>query len=349
MRKDDVADPPPIAPQAAFRRAMIAANPDYFSWDRAAQERYRLGLPEDARFRVAQELLKTLFGLTADTRERMDAVFETFDDTHYLRFNSAMLLAQGIGDDLFFLNEYLGDGKTLADFETLAAYDYDDYCFQKEALKDEFPQRAALPYQGTLRGTWARLHIDGTFSYASLWMAAGYVGCVIDDAGMDKIAELIPHRHVRGKDNGKREGGGTLLDIRIDANGQEAQLEELKSRYYRYVSERQQAMADAFDREERKRVYLLDESQGNDPHMNFIFTDKTTLKGVRFRHFMADCRKFAEDRNVLDGLAEQEKRAAMTFLEENLRDIRDNFDPGVVRFRKKRKIVLADGALDGLF
>jgi hypothetical protein len=165
---------------------------------------------------------------------------------------------------------------------------------------------------------------------------------------MDKIAELIPHRHVRGKDDGKREGGGTLLDIRIDADGQEAQLEELKSRYYRYVSERQRAMAGAFDGEARKRVYLLDASRGDDPHMNFIFSDKAALEGVRFRHFMADCRKLAEDRAVLDGLAEQEKGAAMTFLEENLSDIRDNFDPSVVRFRRRRKIVLADGALDGL-
>jgi len=38
----------------------------------------------------------------------------------------------------------------------------------------------------------------------------------------------------------------------------------------------------------------------------------------------------------------------MTFLEENFQDIRDNFDPSVVKFRKRRKIVLADGALDGL-
>jgi hypothetical protein len=348
MRKDDVTDPPPIAPEAAFRRAMMAANPDYFSWDCAAQERYRLALPEEARFRIAQELLKSLFGRTVNTREQIGAVLETFDDRHYLLYNSAMLFVHGIGDDLFFLNEHLGDGKTLADFETLAAYDHDDYCFQKEALKDECPERAALPYQGTLWGTWARLHIDGAFSYASLWMAAGYVGSVIDEAGMDRIAALIPHRHVRGKDDGKREGGGTILDLRIDANGQEAQLEELKSRYYRYVSERQRAMADAFDREERRRVYLLDASWGDDPHMNFIFTDQTALEDVRFRHFMADCRKLAEDRNVLDGLAEQEKRAAMTFLEENLRDIRDNFDPGVVRFRRRRKIVLADGALDGL-
>jgi len=349
MRKDDVADPPPIAPETAFRRAMIAASPDYFSWDAVAQERYRLALPKDASFRIEQELLKSLFGITASTAEEIDNAIETFDDKHYLLYNSAMLFVHGVGDDLFFLNEYLGEGKTLADFETLGVYDYDDYCFQKEALKDECPERAALPYQGTLQGTWARLQIDGAFSYASLWMASAYVGSAIDEAGLDKIAALIPHRYVRGKDDGKREGGGTLLDIRIEANGQEAQLEELKSRYYRYVSERQRAMADAFDREERKRVYLLDESRGDDPHMNFIFTDKTALEDVRFRHFMADCQKIAEDRRALDSLAEEEKHAAMAFLEENYQDILDNFDPRVVKFRKRRKIVLADGALDGLF
>jgi hypothetical protein len=348
MRKDDLADPPPIAPEAAFRRAMIAASPDYFSWDRASQERYRLALPKDARFRVGQALLKSLFGMTVDTEEQLDAAFDTFADRHFLLFNSAMLFVHGIGDDLFFLNEYLGEGKTLADFETLGAYDYDDYCFQQEALKEECPERAALPYQGTLQGTWARLYIEGRFFYASLWMAAAYLGSVIDEAGMDKIEELIPHRYVRGKDDGKREGGGTLLDIRIEADGQEAQLDELKSRFYRYLGERQRALAALFDGEERQRVYLLEERMGDDPHMKFVFTDKTALQGVRFRHFMADCRKCAGDTGALERLAEQEKRAAMTFLEENFQDIRDNFDPGVVRFRKKRKIVLADGALDGL-
>jgi hypothetical protein len=303
MSKDEVADPPPIAPEAAFRRAMIAANPDYFSWDRGAQERYRLALPKDARFRVAQELLKSLFGKTVNTREQLDAAFKTFDDRHYLLFNSTMLFVHGIGDDLFFLNEYLGDGKTLADFETLGTYDYDDYCFQQEALKKECPERAALPYQGTLQGTWARLQIDGKFFYASLWMAAGYLGSVIDEAGQDEIAALIPHRYVRGKDDGKREGHGTLLDIRIEADGQEAQLEELKSRYYRYVSERQRALADTFDGAKRKRVYLLEKHMGDDPHMKFVFTDKTALEAVRFRHFMADCRKCAEDRRALDSLA----------------------------------------------
>lgn len=348
MSKDDLAAPQPIAPEAAFRRAMIAASPDYFSWDPGAQERYRLALPKDARFRVAQALLKSLFGRTVNTEEQLDAAFKTFDNRHYRLFNSVMLFVHGLGEDLFFLNEYLGEGKTLADFETIGAYDYDDYCFQQEALKEECLERAALPYQGTFQGTWARLYIDGKFFYASLWMAAAYLRSVIDEAGLDKVAALIPHRYVRGKDDGKREGHGTLLDLRIETDGQEAQLEELKSRFYRYLGERQRALATTFDGEERQRVYLVEERMDDDPHMQFVFTDKTALQAVRLRHFMTDCRKCAGDTGALDSLAEQEKRAAMTFLEENFQDIRDNFDPSVVKFRKRRKIVLAAGALDGL-
>jgi hypothetical protein len=106
-----------------------------------------------------------------------------------------------------------------------------------------------------------------------------------------------------------------------------------------------------FDGEERQRVYLLEERMGDDPHMKFVFTDKSALQGCACAtswRTAADCRKCAGDTGALDILAEQEKRAAMTFLEENFKDIRDNFDPSVVKFRKRRKTVLADGALDGL-
>jgi hypothetical protein len=36
------------------------------------------------------------------------------------------------------------------------------------------------------------------------------------------------------------------------------------------------------------------------------------------------------------------------FLQAQYRDIQQNFDPSVVPLRQKRKIVLADGALDDL-
>lgn len=34
-------------------------------------------------------------------------------------FNRALLPAAGVGEDYFFLNEYMNDGKTLLNFDTL--------------------------------------------------------------------------------------------------------------------------------------------------------------------------------------------------------------------------------------
>ncbi len=338
-----------IRPEVAFRRIMMAVNPDYFSWETAEQERFRLGLSDEECFRIERDALKILFDIRVDTKEKMDAVCKTFKDEHYLLFNETMLFFQGIGDDLFYLNEYLDNNRTLLDFETLYDYDYDDHCFQEKSWKEEVPDYIAKPYRRVLYYQWARLHIDGTFFYADLSMMANYLYGVIEEIGFDKIQELIPYEYVDGKNHGKREGKGTLFDWKLMANGKEAQLEELQRRYRVYTGERQKVALDDFDAGAQKRVYLVDKSEKVDPHMRFIFTDQSALQGVRFRHFMADCRSMLGDNQELDAFIEQERLAAAEFLEQNHRDIMENFDPKITRLRKKRKIIIADGALNDLF
>ena len=338
-----------IRPEVAFKRIMMAVNPDYFSWEIAEQERYRLGLSDEECFRIERDALKILFDIRVDTKEKMEAVCNSFRDEHYLLFNETMLFFNGIGGDLFYLDEYLGDDRTLLDFETLYDYDYDDHCFQEKSWKEEVPDYIVKPYRGALYYRWARLHIDGTFFYADLSMAANYLYGVAEETGFDKIRELIPYEYVDGNNHGKREGKGTLFDLKLMANGKEAQLEELQRRYRVYIIERQKVALDDFDAKAQRRAYLVDKSEKVDPHMRFIFTDQTALQGVRFRHFMADCRSMLGDNRELDALIEQERQAAVEFLEKNHRDIMENFDPKFTRLRKKRKIIVADGALDDLF
>ncbi len=334
--------------EAALRRAIIGAKPEYYSWPPDVQERYRVNMPEEDLSRVQQGLLQALFGIRADTAEAVDAAAEALDDAQGLLFTATALPIFGIGDDNFFLHEHMGD-KTILDFPTLYDYDHDDHCFQEQALKEEDPAYVMKPYRGRLYFTWARLQIDGAFHYAFLSMAAGHVFSLIDRLGKERINELIPYDFVHGKKHGKREGSGRVYDQRIDAGGREGQLEELLERFYRYVSERYESLTAEFDRETRKAVYLFDRSRPNDPRMDFIFTDKTALEPVRFRHFMGDCRAIARDGRELDPIIEREKSAVVAFLDEAHRDIMDNFDPKVARFRKKRKIIVADGALDALF
>ena len=333
--------------EAALRRAIIGVKPDYYSWPPEVQERYRVTMPDADMFCINQALMKALFDIRVDTEESMDEAFDAFDDARKVLFTGTLLPLVGVGEDNFVLNEHLGDD-TILDFPTLYDYDHDFYCFQEDVRKEEIPDYARKPYRGDLYHRWARLQIDGAFHYATLSMAAAYIFSGIDDLGSKRVDELIPHEYVHGKDHGKREGTGTILDQRIDAAGLEGQLQELMERFHRYISARYDSLTAEFDGESRKAVYMFDRSRPDDPHMDFIFTDKTALQAVRFRHFMADCRAVAGDGRELDPIIEREKTAVVAFLDEAHRDIMENFDPRVVKFRKKHKIIIADGAFDVL-
>ena len=333
--------------EAVLRRALIRVKPEYFSWPVEAQERYRLDMPEEDDFRLRQTLLKSLFQIQINTQEQLDDAFDSFTDAQYQQFNSTLLPIQGIGEDSFFLNEHLGDD-SLLDFPTLYDYDYADHCFQQQARQEEDPSYVTQPYRGNLFHCWARLFIDGSFSYATLSSVASYLYSEIEECGFDTMQELIPHTYVDGKDHGKREGAGIRYDMRVSANGMERQLEELERRYWQWLSERYTQLLEEFDTSALKRVYVCDRSQPDDPLLHFVFTDKTALQAVRLQHFVQDCRSMAGEPHELEIWIERERRAAQHYLEQTYQDIVDHFDPKVVRFRKKRKIILSDQAVKDL-
>ncbi|MFQ5730166.1 MAG: hypothetical protein ACE5GN_07385, partial [Waddliaceae bacterium] len=91
-----------------------------------------------------------------------------------------------------------------------------------------------------------------------------------------------------------------------------------------------------------------EESTEEEPHINFVFSDKTALKSIRFRFFMRDCQNIAGNNAELARMVEEEKKAAVEYLEQQYHDIMKNFDPKIVKLRKKRKVIIADGALQGL-
>jgi hypothetical protein len=326
----------------------MRVNPEYFAWPIEAQERYRVSMPEHDAFRLRQELVKALFGIHAKSEEDLAEIRHQFGDEAHLMFNRTWLPAAGVGEDYFWLNEYLGESKTILDFDTLYQYDYDDHCFQEQARKEQIPEYLVKPYRGALYYTWARLFIDGAFHYASLCMAAGYVYSHLDEYGQEKVATLIPHRYVKAKDHGKREGKGTIFSQRLEADGNEPQAEELQRRFWDYLSQRFDALRTECDGQARTAVYMEDKSRPHDPHMTFIFSDKTALQAVRFRQFMRDCRALVADRVGLDAVISRERQALDVYLESSCRDILTNFDPKVAPFRKKRKIIIADGALNEL-
>jgi hypothetical protein len=182
---------PPALPssdrEAILRRAIIRAIPDYYSWPEVERERYRLNLPKKQDFLIRQALLSFLFGIGVSTEAEMDAVMKGFDDEHYLLLNSTLLPFQGIGENDFFLNEWLADGVSLLDFETFGDYARDIHEFQEQALKKEDPAYEIRPYRGDLHPCWARLNIDGEFHYATLVSLARHLLDILDETGSEQI------------------------------------------------------------------------------------------------------------------------------------------------------------------
>ena len=332
----------------ALRRALMRVNPDYFTLPVADQERYRVAIPEKDAFLIEKMLLESLFQISIKTKNQRNAALKALTEEQQFTLNKTWLPLKGIGEDHFFLNEYLDNGKTLLDFETLHDYDYDDHCFQQRANQEQIPDYKCRPYRGSLFHSWARLAVNGEFYYASLCMAAGYIYSKVEDIGYEKIQALMPHRFVPGKDHGKREGTGTIFSQRADANGMEPKLDELQRRFWFYLSTLSDSLADQFDREARHSIWLIDRSQGYDPQIDFIFSDKSVLPEVRFRSFLRDCRRFPADVADLDICVNKERARLVEDLEKQYQDILANFNPKVAPFKKKTKIILADGALNDL-
>jgi len=327
---------------------VIRVKPDYFAFTESERTHYRLNLNTEDDFRIRQTVIKELFGIAVNTTEELDAVLDAFDDSQYLLLNSTLLPLQGIGEDNFFLNEVLSADVTLLDFDTIGDYARDDHRFQEQARKQEDPEYKICAYRGNIHCCWARLTIDGTFHYADISSLAGYVTDRLDEVGFERIDELIPCHYVDGPEHGKRDNKGFVYDKQLDANGLEGQLQALRDCYYTYMGERYEALLYQFNTSSVTCVYMRDRARNNEPQMDFVFSNTAALDAVRFRYFVRDCQRIAGNPAEVDRLVEQETRLALDFLARTYKDIMDNFDPTVVKLRRKRKIILANKKLKDL-
>ena len=330
----------------AARKALIAADAHYFAWTPEEQERFRATMGKDERRRIQRVLLDDLLDIKCRTDE-IDDVWNDMPLTNLNQLNWARLLTTGIGEDYIYLNECMAEGKTLLDFPTLYDYDYADYLFQEEARKRDFPDYKGIEYYAYQHPSWVRLLIQEQFYYATFTSLATHVLDEVESAGDEIIRQLIPHEYVDGKNHGKQDKGGFLWDMKIDAAGQEAQLDELRSRWYGYQQERWLALSES-NVQRLTAVYVYDKDWDGDPHRFFVFTNERTLNQIRWRHFLSDCNSLVADYAEVEKLLTEEIDRANVWLVENLQDIKKNFDPKVVKLKKKRKIILTERALDDL-
>lgn len=331
---------------AAARKALIAADAGYFSWTEQQQERFRATMNEQAQSRVDSVLLKEIFGISCSPNEAAE-IWRDLPLSELNPLNWAKLLTCGIGDDYIFLNESMAADTSLLNFHNLYEYDYDDHLFQERANKEQFADYQSRDYYALRFSRWARLIIDGQFYYANFYSLAGYLTDVLDDKASDAIQSLIPHQYVDGKQHGKPEKGGFLWDIELKANGQEKQLKELKHRWQLYLQQRWLKLSQA-QCQCSPAVYFRDEDSEGEKRRDFIFNNEAALKQIRWQHFLADCNTLQSDLSSIAELEVQELEKAWQWLQHTHQDIISNFDPKVVKLRKKYKVVMAPEALDEL-
>ena len=329
-----------------LRQAVMSIRPDYYGLPEADQERYRANISSEDVRRIDQILLKSLLNIDVKNREELNAVFDDLSLPLHTLINKTILPIQGIGEDCFWLNEGLQDDRTLLDFETLYDYDYDDFLFQEASRREQSPDHISPPYTGSLYFTWARLLVDGAFYYATLSNIAPYVMSQTEDHVYDKIQEFIPYQYVPGKDHGATdEGRGSIFNMQRDAGGREGQLEELYHRYWQYSFDRTRELGGQYEQEALGQVFIRESVHEGDPQLDFVFSDTQVLKSVRFKSFVRDCRSMKGGYELVEKLIAEEKNRLTTFLEENYHDIMKNYDPKVVKLRKKYKIVMTDQAV----
>lgn len=332
--------------KAAARKALIAANPDYHAWPQAQQEQFRATMDDAANSRVDTVLLNDLLGIQCNA-ENADEVWRDVPSSEFNHLNWAKLLTTGIGEDMMYLNESMAENTSLLDFTTLYDYDFADHLFQEEANKKQFRNYQERDYYALRFSRWVRLIIDGRFYYATLYSLAGYLTEQLEDKGGDIIQTLIPHKYVDGQNHGKPEKGGFLWDVRVDAAGLEPQLDELNSRWHQYTQQRWLELSKTFI-QAAPAAYTEDKSENNELHRNFIFNNENALKQIRWRHFLADCEAIKADYADVAKMEKQEQEKAESWLQATHQDIMQNFDPNVIKLKKKRKVVISPGAFDGL-
>lgn len=322
-----------------LRRAVIRARPDFYSLSEAEQLAYWMQMPDTDRFVLERSVFRELYGVDCDSIEALRAAWDDVPIGELDAINETLLPWHGIGEDCFYLNEFVPEADRLR-WTTVDDYVREDHAFQESAREKDFTDYTATPYQGNLQGCWARLFIDGRFRYATLTSLAGHLSDHISELGYDLLNTLIPHRYVRGPNDGQREGDNYVWNMRRDAGGLEPQLDELSSRLYAYESRRWLELLDEFDRDASGAVYIQDVDNEVDEQTHFIFSDKTAMARVRFRQFVRDCRCAQRAASELMPLEQRESTLLNDFLREQHEDVMQTVNPKVAKLKKRRKILV---------
>jgi len=330
-----------------INRLLMLVDPLFFSYSEQEKNKRRQHYYEENREKIEAFLYRELFDLELDYQTEDDPLSSS--QLHLV--NAYTTALTGIGENSFRLCELQGTDFDLALYGSLYDYDLEEYEYQQRAIQKDSPiAPVAKGYQLYLNHNWVRmLDSKGDFYYSTQSSLSYYVFDALEALASDVIETLIPHELVEGDQHGENVDGGMLWDFKTDANGLEAELDELKDRKRCFISDAYSRLNNEFNAEISNEVYF--EKHGDEfsgPSWDVIVNNAETAKKLSLMHFLHDCEIYLQSNEKLQTLKEREGAKLKTFLLDAYRDIIENFDPKIVKLKKKMKIIMTPDALDGL-
>jgi hypothetical protein len=243
-------------------------------------------------------------------------------------------------EDFLEFNESVDRARAIRHFRTLRDYDQAQYRLYESERRLDHPTCRGKPYRGSLFLTEARLSVDGRDIEVLLSMAAGYFYGQLCDVSSSLLKKRIRYRYVPGTHHGKVEGKYRRWDMRIDANGQEAIVEELERRIWAYEQERFDNLLTSWDTASRSCAYFVEGHGASDSRPHIVFSDKEALQRVRFRPFIQDCRSIEQPSRALEEAVNEEKASLALFIATEHAEVIRTHDPKVVRLRERYRIAI---------
>ncbi|WP_156492333.1 hypothetical protein [Oleiphilus sp. HI0080] len=332
---------------ALVKRLIMKLDPEFYGLSLEEQNRKRQQFIHLYMEKVDEYLYKELFGLGYDPEAGYGD--DPLDSDQLNVFNAHTTALSGIGENYFRFNELHGKDFDLSSFENLRDFDQKEFNFQQSANQRDFPDRfIERPYRLYLNHCWARILDESQrFLYLTISSMSYYILDAMEQAD-DLIDELIPSEFVKGENHGENDNGGFIWDMRRNAHGKERELEELIDRVREYQQKRYYEMNDEFHFADTD-VFLIERTDySGDAVMDVIVKNTSAAEKIRFEYFLRDCRAHETDDVELNALIKRELSAQESFIREQYDDICKNFDPTVVKFKKKYKVVFSPEAIDDL-
>lgn len=326
-----------------LRRAVMSVRPDFFGLPAMQRLRYRVDMPDEDHQAIVSALLKAHGHADAEKIARRES-YDTVPVEIKHRINEWLQPLVGVGEDAFSLNEHFEAGTSILDFETLLAYDQNDHALDEKARSAVDPAYMQRPYVGALNAAWGRCMVGGRLCYLTLSMLAYDLGRAMRKVAGEAIERLIPHRYVPGPLDGAVEDGLVQWDRQLDAGGQEGLLEELQLRAWDFVAKRREELLIDFRDHPLNATYLVENpfpnADANEQNLLVIFSDPSALEKIRFASFLSDCRALAQPADDLALVKSRETRRVIEYVNEQHHELVRTFDPKVVRFRRRRKVMM---------